>query len=71
MITHGTVSVEPVGSTGWIRSVTHTYHVNVNMVNVNGTELVWTIKLPITDHANTYALALSYFPAPQAKQLCQ
>ena len=59
MLTHGTASVEPVGSTGWSKSVIF------NMVIANGTELVQTINLLTTDHANTYAIVFSHFLAPQ------
>ena len=38
----------------------------VSMVKVNVTVLAQIINLLVTDHANTYTLALSHFPTPKA-----
>ena len=63
MTTHNIAFGESGGWTGWSKSVTH--KLIVNMVKARGIELTQTFNLPITGHADTYALALIHVPAPE------
>ena len=61
MTIYGMAFVEPVGSTGWSKLVTWQFASELKKwIKMNGTQLMQTINLLITDHANTYALALSH-----------
>ena len=65
MITYDTALVEPVGS-NWLEQVSDMQLESElsTWIKANGTQMAQTINIPLADHAYTFALVFSHFPAP-------